>query len=647
MNWRSWTRAVSVFGVALAAVAVPAGATPALAAAPGWQLVGPNAAGGHLAFTAVMPSRLYVLPDTGRSVYRTDDHGLTWQLEGGLGPAAAVGNRIAADPQNANVVYVAATAQDTGAGTVFRSDDGARTFRPLLDSAAQLTDVVVSSSGRQVFAAGDAGVFASDDSGRHWRQLAGVPSGVSRIGLSGDDLLGTATDGLYLIENALTAPKPARQVSATAQLTSLSVDGAVAVASNLSGATALSTDHGRHWAPLRGPWGADDALTFTGMTATGDLEVQSVAGSADGTGAKNFWISGDRGRTWRARPAATAKVDLVTEIGSFPDRPGEQVVAGPAGIYTTRDAVSFQRIGVPSSTVESIAVIGPSLVAGTTSGSYRSTAPLLPKLPPGYQDWGRTGDAPDTIGNTISALVPVPGTGAAALRVRNAFCGLDCFALERSKDGGSTWESLTMVDGHAGSLVVDPANPRRVYAGSYLVNGIYASDDGGSTLVLHQTPGLEGVRALAVDPRTPGALWIGDTTGLYRSTDGGVSASKVFDGSVNSVAVDPADPRHLVVAGDRLLEVSRDGGRTFTGTTGLPAADYRTVAFGPGGAVFAGSDDLDGPAQGVLRSTDGGRHWTNLSAALANPDVYAVVASPDGRWLFAGTEAGVYRLALS
>lgn len=611
-----------------------------------WQLVGPDASGGHLAFTPAAPSELYVLPDSGLRVYRTDDHGQSWTAQGGLGVAGGVGNRLAADPRNADVVYVAVTVPGPWTGNLVRSDDGARTFHSVLDSSAGLADVVVSPTGREVFAAGDAGVFASHDGGRHWARLPGAPAGVSRIALVGSDLVVSAATGMYLVEDALGTPRGVRQlpVPGTFPMTNLSVHGDVVLASSMNGGAVLSTDRGRHWASLRGPWGPTDALTFTGLTATGDLEVQSIAGSADGTGAKNLWVSGNSGRSWSARPGATAKVDVITEIGGFPDRPREQVVAGAAGIYTTHDAVSFQRIGVPAATVNTVAVVGSALVAGTSSGSYRSTAPLRPNLSSSYQDWGPDGEAPPTIGNTITAVTPLPG--GSALRVRNTYCAIDCFALERSRDNGLTWQSLTEVDGNAEAIAVDATG--RIYVGSYLNDvGVYVSDDGGRNLVLRQPAGLAGVTSLAVDPRAKGALWIGDQSGLFHSTDAGMSASKVIDGEIDAVAVDPADPRHIVAAGTGLIKVSRDGGKTFTDAASTAGLTYDAITFGPGGVVFAGSRDLYEPGQGVLRSTDGGFHWLEVSATLPDQDVRDLVTSPDGRWLFAGTGAGVYRLALN
>lgn len=619
-------------------------------ARPAWQLVGPNGSGGALAFTPAAPARMYVLPDIGQSVYRTDDHGSTWTPQAGLGLAGVTGSRLAADPGKADVVYVAATAAGGDSGYVLRSDDAARTFHPVSQSTGGIADVVVSPSGRDVFAAGAAGVLASTDHGEHWLQLSGAPTGVLRIGLSGNDLFLAAGTGLYVMDNAIGKPSAARkfQLPAQVQVSSLAIGNRAIVASDTFSGAVVSTDHGGSWQRLTGPWGATDALTFTGITATGQIEVQSVAGSSDGTsGARNLWVSGDLGRTWSGRPAATAKVDVYSNIGSFPDRPYEQVVAAAAGVYTTHNSTTFRRIGVPAADVLALTTSHATLLAGTQTGTFGSAAPLAANLPHGYQDWGWTGQAPDTIGNFIDALATSPGRSAPVLRVRNTDCGGDCFALERSSDAGATWQRLSAVDGHAKSLAIDPKNPSRVYVSTYATaTGVYVSDDGGKTLTLHHADGLEGVAAVAVDPRVEGAVWIGDATGLYHSADQGTTATKLFNGEVDRVAVDPADPRHVVVTGLGLVKVSRDGGTTFSDAVGLPALQFVDVAFAPDGTLFTASQNHFEPGQGVFRSADGGVHWSGLAEQPVNRDVHAVLVSPDGRWLFAGTSGGVYRLQL-
>ncbi|MEU6091458.1 hypothetical protein ABZ865_32720 [Streptomyces sp. NPDC047085] len=661
MNSKPLVRALlaTSFSTVLAAAAVSTAANPSMAATAetsvtaDWQSMGPDNSGGHLAFTPAAPSRLYVLPNAGNSVYRSDDRGATWGAPGWLGPRNASGRRLAADPRNADMVWVAATAPGTGLGSVLRSEDGAKTFQTVLNSPTDITDVVVSPTGRQLFAAGTEGVWESQDHGTNWTLLPGSPGNVQRLALSGDRLFVGTTSSLYVIADALTQPQEARELSlpGSVYVQHLSArDGVVVADQSPDGSAVVSTDNGSSWRTLSGPWGTD-WVVFSALSANGEIQVETLQPAMDATTArKNLWVSSDRGRTWAPRPKAVPAVDLYADLGSFPDRPNEQVVTGPAGTFSTHDSVRFQRIGVPAAEVDALAVSGHALIAGTSADSYSSRTVLSEALPVGYQNWGWNGRSPDTLGNSIGALAVVPGKGL--IRARMALCPDACIALERSSDGGATWQPLNsaFVDGATRSIAVDPRDPSHLYVGAYgLSSGLYTSTDGGRTLQKNFIPGLRGVRSVAVDPRADGSLWIGDISGLYLSKDSGATADQVLSGAVERVAVDPRDPDHIVVAGENMLKVSHDGGASFSDADGYPAATYDDVVFAPDGTVFAASNDVMGaPGQGVVRSVDGGAHFTDVTTDLPDHDVRSILVSPDGQWLFAGTGgSGVFRIALN
>jgi hypothetical protein len=70
------------------------------------------------------------------------------------------------------------------------------------------------------------------------------------------------------------------------------------------------------------------------------------------------------------------------------------------------------------------------------------------------------------------------------------------------------------------------------------------------------------------------------------------------------------------------------------------------------GTLYAGTtshaaNGLVKGGRGVLRSSDGGQSWVNISAGLQNTAVTSLAFSPDGRWLYAGTvDGGTHRLQL-
>jgi photosystem II stability/assembly factor-like uncharacterized protein len=162
-------------------------------------------------------------------------------------------------------------------------------------------------------------------------------------------------------------------------------------------------------------------------------------------------------------------------------------------------------------------------------------------------------------------------------------------------------------------------------------------------------------QALAGDPTDPERMWAGDHQGLYLSEDGGLSFHQIADVPVTAIAVDPDDPRHLVVGGRRLY-TSHDGGQTLQ-PAGHVALDMwvSDLELGRGGdEVFAATtaffDELGvlRTGRGVLASQDGGATWEQLGRDLRNRNATSLALSGDGRHLFVGTLGGsVHRIKLS
>ncbi|GLZ35358.1 xyloglucanase [Lentzea sp. NBRC 105346] len=581
---------------------------PKAQAAPKWENIGPNGTGGRLAFSK---SRVYVLPGAGQHVFRSDDRGRSWS-QGGYFPGDGLrGNAITADPNQPDIVFVAGYVGGGGAGAILRSADGGRTFKSVLDTPSGVEDVAV---GAVSYASAEEGVYRSTD-GVKWELMPGSPPKSGDLQLVGADLFVAAGD-LYVLRDGVWAKSTTATDYVSAQKDNV-------LARDFSAGVQLSTDRGRTWRDVKGPWSG--WTIFAGLTANGQIQVQTLDG---------HFVSRDLGKTW-LRTTALETVDVYDDLGSFTDDPSIQVVAAAGGVYTTRDAFTFTRIGVPGTDVLSLAATGSKLIAGTTVGSFQTT------LPGSRQEWGFDGKAPAVIGNKIGALaVQAPGV---VLRGRNAYKGSqDYIYLEKSVDSGKTWTTLTSVAGNTRSISIDPVKPNRVYVGAYLVDCFYVSEDGGLTLLPRIHRFLRGVKSVAADS---GGVWVGDVGGLYRSTDGGVTLTKVLDAGVNAVLVDPRDAHHVVVLGNTSVFTSFDG-KTFTETRDVTKERLAAVAIASNGVLYAASRTFSGTTgPGVLRSVNGGRTWSSLGGP--NEGIDSLLVSPDGRWLFAGTQSGsVHRRAL-
>jgi hypothetical protein len=134
-----------------------------------------------------------------------------------------------------------------------------------------------------------------------------------------------------------------------------------------------------------------------------------------------------------------------------------------------------------------------------------------------------------------------------------------------------------------------------------------------------------------------------------RTAGSGPGSRPRVAGRVVAVAVDPADPRHLLAGGGGVWE-SRDGGSSWRPRTDdQPTAAIGALAFAPGdpAVAYAGTGQGEALAAlgiGLLRSGDGGATWRPLVAeALLGAGVCDLLVGPaDPGRLLAATTAGLW-----
>lgn len=206
----------------------------------------------------------------------------------------------------------------------------------------------------------------------------------------------------------------------------------------------------------------------------------------------------------------------------------------------------------------------------------------------------------------------------------------------KSTDGGENWKesSKGLGDVEVQAIVIDPLNPKNVYAGAYR-GGIFKSIDGGASWkggsdssgynTLKSVP----LRALAIDPVNPKKL-IGSS--IFRSSDGGLKwanfrSEEYMCGSrdVYSVAFDPRSPKTVYGTGVGELCKSTNGGASFTKVDiGIESpTGGRVVVVGNDGSVYLGLT-----RHGLMRSTDGGKSWSDAEGFKENAGVAAIALHP-------------------
>jgi len=249
-------------------------------------------------------------------------------------------------------------------------------------------------------------------------------------------------------------------------------------------------------------------------------------------------------------------------------------------------------------------------------------------------------------------------------RPHTLWCGVDPGALFRSDDGGKNWSEVRSLTEHptrdrwnpgAGgmmvhTIVLDPANERRIYVGISAAGCFRSDDDGQTWQALNK-----GVRAdfqpnkfpdvgqclhrMTMDPKNPEILYQQNHCGQYRSDDAGVTWKDISRGlpsrfgfpiarhphESGTIFVIPeigAEARYTPDAGFAVWR-SRNGGRKWEKLTrGLPQKHAYIHVFRHAMTSEAGTDDdrctiYVGTASGeIYFSRDSGNAWGLLHAHL-------------------------------
>ena len=160
--------------------------------------------------------------------------------------------------------------------------------------------------------------------------------------------------------------------------------------------------------------------------------------------------------------------------------------------------------------------------------------------------------------------------------------------------------------------------------------------------------GQEHWQHLPCRPRRSGRRW------ALTHSEGADIRKQPIDviGRVSSIAVDPNDPKHLLLgaAGGGIWE-SADTGATWPPRTDqMPSLAIGAIAFDPTNPkrVYAGSGEGNFYANlgaGVYKSTDGGTTWTvSASAPFVGVGFYDLVVDPQTPTvLYAATTNGFYK----
>lgn len=244
-----------------------------------------------------------------------------------------------------------------------------------------------------------------------------------------------------------------------------------------------------------------------------------------------------------------------------------------------------------------------------------------------------------------------------------------------SSDGGHSWKFMGLADaGQISKIAVDPGNPDNVFVAvlghAWAPNaerGIFKTTDGGKSwkkvLFVNDSTGCAD---LAMEPGNPevlfAAMWQvrrypwklesgGPGSGLYRSTDGGQSWTKLTKGLPDgpygriAVAVAPSNPKRvyaLIEAQKGMLWESNDYGDEWTAVSDSHQLDVRPFYFSRMAVSPDDENRIYFLSFQIVESDDGGKHARNIGRHV-HPDHHALWIDPaDPARMILGNDGGVY-----
>ena len=561
----------------------------------------------------------------GNGVYRSDDGGKTWKNLG-LKASEHIG-RIAIDPKDSNIVYVAAQGPLWGPGGdrgLFKTTDGGKTWNKILNISENtgVTDVVIDPQNPETLYAAsyqrrrhmwtlinggpESALYKSTDAGASWNKLkAGLPTtDMGRIGLA-------------------ISPVDSNVIYASVE------------AADKKGGIFRSNDRGGSW-ERRNEFDAG-AMYYARIVA----DPKNV----DRVYVMNVFlmVSDDGGKTLRRLGEKSKHVDN-HDIWIDPNNNDHYLVGCDGGVYESYDRGAnweFKR-NLPVAQLYDITADNAAPfynVYGGTQDNFSFGGPARTRSASGIvnSDWFVTngGDGfysrvdpedPDTIyaasqnGGLVRfdkrtgermGIQPQPARGEEPLRWN--------------------WDT---------PLMISPHSHTRLY---FAADKLFRSDDRGDSWQV-----ISGQLSRGIDrDKLPvmGKVWSMDAVAKNQST--------AFFGNASALAESPKkDGLIYVGTDDGLIQVTEDGGKnwrkleTFPGVAEMSYVSRIVASNHDANTVYAAFENRQNAdfKPYLLKSTDAGRSWVSIVSNLPkNQPVWAIAEDQvNPNLLFVGTEFGLF-----
>jgi len=456
-----------------------------------------------------------------------------------------------------------------------------------------------------------AGVFISTDNGTSWSAVnAGLGNlYIWSLTVSGTNLFAGTGSGVYRSSDNGATWIPANAGIENETVRSLAVSGSYLFAgTGYDHGVFRSDNNGQTWRQVNNGLGD---MTVWALTASG---TSLFAGTDKG----GIFCSLNNGDQWTpVNSGLIADGEEVKTVDSFAVK-GTTLFAGTSrGVFrSTNNGNRWEEInnGFPKWFVLSFAVLGTDLYAGTFSvGLYRS--------PDNGAHWMQ-------VSSGFRELLFV---NSLAVNGSNLFAGTEGSGVFRSPDIGVSWTKTNsgLTNQQVFALALKGST---LYAGSF--GGVYRSNNNGTSWELSNN-GLDPLQLVYAIAVSGTKLFLGASNDVFRSTDDGLSWSKVhtFETGVLSLA---ATGNALYAGTFNGVYRSLDDGINWTKIdVGLTNKKINSLAVS-GTNIFAGTDN------GIFRSSSNGQSWVPANSGIEFP--YINTLTVNGATIFAGTSYhGVYQ----
>ncbi|MFH8448391.1 cellulose binding domain-containing protein [Streptomyces fungicidicus] len=605
-----------------------------------------------LASDSADPDRVYAAVGTytndwdpgNGAVLRSTDRGASWRKAdlpfklGGNMPGRGMGERLAVDPHDNDVLYLGAP---SGHG-LWRSTDAGATWSQVKafpnpgnyrqdpsDTSGYASDnqgIVWVTFDESTGTAGTAtktvyvgvadkenAVYRSTDAGATWQRIAGQPTGH----LAHKGVLDAENGYLYLAYSDTGGPYDGgkgrlyRYATATGAWTDISPVAEADTYYGFSGLTVDRQNPGTVMATAYSSWWPDTQIFRSRDSGGSWTQAWSYTSYPNRENRYTMDVSSSPWLTWGANPSPpeqTPKLGWMTEALEIdPFDPDRMMYGTGATVYGTENLTRWD------------------------SGSKFTITPMVRGLE-------------ETAVNDLAS----PPSGAPLLSALGDIGGFRHTDLTKVPSMMFTQPNFTSTT----SLDFAESNPGTVVRAGNLDSGphiAFSTDNGANWFAGTDPSGVSGGGTVAAAADGSRFVWSPQGAGVHHATGFGTSWSAsagIPAGAV--VESDRVDPKTFYGFKSGKFYVSTDGGATFTASpaTGLPSGDSVRFKALPGarGDVWLAGGSSDGP-YGLWHSTDAGATFTKLANVGEADTVGFGKAAPGASYqtLFTSAEIGGVR----